>query len=59
MPTLIFPHISHREAYIDMLGEWKNTPEFTSGHVSPGALFRGENFEEFLSLAKADLTKNH
>ena len=42
-----------------MLGEWKNTPEFTSGHVSPGALFRGENFEEFLSLAKADLTKNH
>lgn len=59
MLYLVFPDISHKEAYSDMLKEWKNTPEFNSGHVSPGALFRGENFEEFLSFAEEDLTENH
>lgn len=58
MLKLIFPDISHKEAYIDMLEEWKNTEEFKIGHVSPGALFRGENFEEFLQIAIEDLAEN-
>ena len=58
MLKLIFPNLSHKESYLDMLEELKNTEEFKIGHVSPGALFRGENFEEFLSLAEADLIEN-
>ena len=59
MLHLEFPNISHKSAYLDMLAEWKASGEFQSGHVSPGALFRGENFEEFLQMAEGDLTENH
>lgn len=56
MLHLSFPNISHKSAYLDMLAEWKASDEFQSGHVSPGALFRGENFEEFLQIAEDDVT---
>lgn len=59
MLTLIFPNISHKSAYLDMLAEWKATEEFRQWHVSPGALFRRETYEEFLKIAKDDLTENH
>lgn len=58
MLKLIFPNLSHKESYLDMLEEWKNTEEFKIGHVSPGALFRGENFEEFLQIAIEDIEGN-
>lgn len=59
MLHLEFPDISHKDAYIELMNEWKNHEEFLTGHVSPWALFRGENFEEFLQIADDDLTENH
>lgn len=56
---LVFPNISHKTAYLDMLDTWKKSGEFENGHVSPGALFRGDTFEEFLQIAQDDLTENH
>lgn len=58
MLKLIFPNLSHKESYLDMLEEWKNTEEFKIGHVSPWALFRGNNFEEFLQIAIEDIEGN-
>lgn len=58
MLTLVFPNSSHKEAYIDIIQEWKNTPEFLSGETSPHALFRGVDFDEFLSIAEQDLVEN-
>lgn len=55
MPILIFPDISHKEAYIDIISEWKQSDEFKNGHISPWALFRGNSFEEFLQIAQDDL----
>lgn len=54
MLTLVFPHISHKSAYLDMISEWKSIEP----QSSPSALFRGESFEEFLSIAKQDLLGN-
>jgi predicted acetyltransferase len=56
MLRLDFPNISHKIAYLDILTEWKQSGEFEAWHVSPGALFRGESFEEFLESAVRDLT---
>lgn len=56
MLHLEFPNISHQSAYLDMLTEWKQSGELDAGHVSPWALFRGENYEEFLEIAEGDLT---
>lgn len=39
-----------------MIEEWKLFEEIPT---SPSALFRGENFEEFLQIAESDLTENH
>ena len=58
MLKLIFPNLFHKESYLDLLEEWKNTEEFAIGHVSPGALFRGKNFEEFLQKAIKDIEGN-
>ena len=54
MLSLIFPNISHKTSYLDMIEEWKSY----EAPSSPGALFRGENFEEFLELAVDDMTSN-
>lgn len=59
MLYLEFPDISHKSAYLEMLADWKQSGELDSGHVSPGALFRGGNYEEFLKIAEDDLTENH
>lgn len=59
MLRLEFPNISHKSAYMELMNEWNNHSEKKAGHVSPWALFRGENFEEFLQIAENDLTKNH
>ena len=56
MLHLAFPNISHQSAYLDMLTEWRATEEFQQWHVSPGALFRGNTYEEFLQIAEGDLT---
>lgn len=56
MLQLEFPNISHKKAYKELMSEWKSHPEFLWWHISPGALFRGENFEEFLQIAQDDLT---
>lgn len=54
MLHLEFPNISHKEEYLNMINEWKSH-EIPS---SPWALFRGENFEEFLGIATNDLIEN-
>ncbi len=56
MLQLAFPNTSHRSAYLDLLSEWRESGEFEWWHVSPGALFRGDTFEEFLQIAEDDLT---
>lgn len=56
MLHLEFPNISHKSAYLNMIEEWKL---FEKIPTSPRALFRGENFEEFLQIAESDLTENH
>jgi predicted acetyltransferase len=55
MIRLEFPDTSHKTEYLSMIEEWKSH-EVPS---SPGALFRGETFEEFLQLTKDDLEKGN
>ncbi len=54
MLRLEFPNPSHKNEYISMIEEWKNheTP------TSPWALFRGEDFDEFLQITKEDMVSN-
>ncbi len=59
MLHLEFPNISHKEAYFDLMKEWKTSDEYKNGHVSPWALFRGKNFEEFLQITQDDLTEKN
>ena len=53
MLRLEFPNTSHKNRYLSMIEEWKSNETPTS----PGAIFRGETFEEFLQLAIDDLEK--
>lgn len=55
MLTLVFPHISHKLEYLDMIAEWKSV----ENQLIPSALTRGENYEEFLFIAEQDLTENN
>lgn len=52
---LEFPNISHKSAYLEMIEEWKN---FEDTPTSPSALFRGENFEEFLKITEQNTQAN-
>lgn len=55
MLKLEFPNESHREMYEDMMNEWRsaeNTP------TSPGRLFVGGNYSEFLDEIQNDVTNN-
>jgi len=54
MPYLEFPNISHKESYLDMIAEWRSFEEPTS----PGRLFTGDSFEEFLEIIETDITAN-
>lgn len=54
MPQLEFPNLSHKQSYLDMISEWRSFEVPTS----PGKLFVGENFEEFLAIVTKDVTAN-
>lgn len=54
MSQLQFPNLSHKQSYLDMIAEWKAAEVPTS----PGKLFAGENFEDFLSIVEQDTTNN-
>ena len=53
MLTLEFPNEKHRAAYEDMIHEWRNVETPTS----PGKLFTGTNFDEFLSIVQREPTE--
>jgi predicted acetyltransferase len=55
MSQLEFPNLSHKESYLDMSFEWAS---FESVPTSPGRLFVGENFEDFLGIVEKDITAN-
>lgn len=54
MLTLEFPNESHKDAYLEMIQEWKahETP------TSPWRLFSGDTYEDFLRIITKDLTDN-
>ena len=54
MLTLEFPNESHKDEYLEMMKEWREYEVPTS----PGKLFTGKNFEEFLEIINRDLTNN-
>lgn len=54
MLRLEFPNLSHKQSYLEMISEWRNFEVPTS----PGRLFAGENFENFLSIVEGDITNN-
>lgn len=54
MPQLEFPNLSHKQSYLDMISEWTDFEVPTS----PGKLFTGESFEEFLAIVTKDVTAN-
>lgn len=53
MLTLEFPAEKHRTAYDDMLSEWRTAEKPTS----PGKLFAGRDFDEFLAIVQRDVTE--
>lgn len=54
MSHLEFPNLSHKQSYLEMISEWKAAEVPTS----PGRLFVGENFEDFLVIIQKDITEN-
>ena len=54
MLILEFPNEKHRAAYEDMIHGWRNveTP------ASPGRLFTGKDFDEFLSIVQREPTES-
>lgn len=54
MLILEFPTERHRIAYDDMVREWRMAEVPTS----PGRLFSGKDFEEFLLIVQCDLTES-
>jgi hypothetical protein len=55
MLHLSFPNISHKSEYLSMIAEWK---AFETTPTSPGRLFAGEDYEEFLSIIEQDVTNS-
>jgi len=55
MPQLEFPNLSHKQSYLEMISEWASIETVPT---SPGRLFVGENFEDFLSIVENDITNN-
>jgi predicted acetyltransferase len=53
MLILEFPNERHRAAYEDMIRRWRNIEPPTS----PGKLFAGRNFDEFLSIVQREPTE--
>ena len=55
MSQLEFPNLSHKQSYLEMISEWASVETVPT---SPGGLFVGENFEDFLSIVENDITNN-
>lgn len=53
MLMLEFPSEKHRAAYDDMIGRWRDVEMPTS----PGKLFAGRDFDEFLSIVQREPTE--
>lgn len=53
MLILEFPTEKHRSAYEDMVGEWRLAEQPTS----PGKLFAGRDFDEFLAIVQGEPTE--
>lgn len=53
MLFLEFPNEKHRAAYEDMVRRWRNVEV----PASPGKLFAGKNFDEFLSIVQREPTE--
>lgn len=54
MLKLEFPSEEHREMYNTLIQGWSGA----EGTLSPGRLFSGNNFDEFLEIIQWDLDKN-
>ena len=54
MLILEFPKEKHRASYEDMVRGWRNIETPTS----PGKLFTGKDFDEFLSIVQSDRTES-
>ncbi len=54
MLKLEFPHLSHKQSYLDMIVEWRAVEVPTS----PGKLFAGDTFEHFLEIVEKDTVAN-
>lgn len=54
MLILEFPAEKHRTAYDDMVSEWR----MAENPTSPGKLFAGRDFDEFLAIVQRDLTES-
>lgn len=55
MLHLEFPNILHKQSYLDMIQEWGSVETVPT---SPGRLFVGESFEDFLKIVEKDITEN-
>jgi len=56
MLRLEIPNTSHEKEYNEMIKEWWKFENIKE--VSPWALFRWDNFQEFLEIAEKDITDN-
>jgi len=52
MPHLEFPNLSHKQSYLEMIGEWREAGE----EIIPSRLFSGEPFETFIEITSRDVT---
>lgn len=55
MPHLEFPNLSHKQSYLEMIGEWGN---FEPIPTCPGRLFTEELFEDFIDALHTEVTDN-
>lgn len=52
MPHLEFPNLSHKQSYLEMIGEWREVWE----EIIPSRLFSEEPFEIFIETITRDVT---
>jgi len=52
MPHLEFPNLSHKQSYLEMIGEWRDAGE----EIIPSRLITEESFEDFIEIISQDVT---
>lgn len=52
MPHLEFPNLSHKQSYLEMIGEWREAGE----EIIPSRVFSDEPFETFIETISRDVT---